>query len=186
MHSTIPKPGPTLNHSVAASALPRALAPNLSPERQPFVYLAFAFAVGILADRWREPLRWIAPAMAVSAIALAIGFFITKKDAASTVALLVSFAAAGAMLSSIDRASVARSRLKQLYDAGIITPDDPVELVGALVLPPEPAPGLYYLDLDAESVRVRDEVTLATGRARLMVSLADAESKSDFERLALD
>ena len=178
MHSTIPKPEPASNHSATAS--------NLAPERQPFFYLAFALAVGITIDRWREPLRWIAAAVAVASIALAIRFFITKRSAATTIALLVSFAAAGAMLSSADKAGVARSRLKQLYDARIITPDDAVELTGALVLPPEPAPGLYYLDLDSESLRVRDEVTLATGRARLMVSLADAESKSDFERLALD
>jgi competence protein ComEC len=158
---------------------------RLSPCRQPFLYLATALMVGVLADRWVEPASWVAACAFIASVAYSIKFFASNKSTATTASLLVAFAASGAMLSFAERTGVQQSRLKRLYDAGEITPQDPVELTGVLIRPPEPAPGLRYLDVEAESVRVADQTRLATGVARLMLDLADDHLRREFTELGL-
>jgi competence protein ComEC len=116
---------------------------------------------------------------------VAAALFIKARDDAATAALLAAFVAAGLTASSAERASVDQSRLKRLYESGVIQYNDPVEVMGVLVTPPEPAPGACYLDLDAETVRSRGEIFRATGRARLVISLDDNLKTADFARLAL-
>jgi len=159
---------------------------TFSPARQPFLYLMAALLAGILVDRWIEPPRLIVTALAVISVATSIKLVLGKKEAAATVALLISFAAAGALLSLAERTSKTTSRLESLYESKVIGSDDPVELTGTLAAPPEPAPGTYYLEADAESLRVGDEVVPATGRARLMISPSDDEARTEFDDLALD
>ena len=159
---------------------------NLSPCRQPFLYLTVALVTGILVDRWIEPAPLYEALIAIASIAVAIKFVVNKKSAAATLALLVSFAAMGALLSERERVSPADSRLKRLFDERIITPDDAVELTGTLLVPPEPAPEARFLDVEAESVRVRGEDMRASGVARLMISLSDSEATNQFNNLALD
>ncbi|MEK6320886.1 MAG: ComEC/Rec2 family competence protein [Acidobacteriota bacterium] len=159
---------------------------TFSPQRQPFLYLTAALVAGILVDRCSEPTPLIVAAFAVVAVIASIKLMLGKKEATATVALLLSFVFIGALLSSAERTSTTASRLETLYESKVISADDPVELTGTLAAPPEPAVGAYYLDVDAESLRVGDEVVLATGRSRLMLSPADDEAQSEFARLALD
>jgi competence protein ComEC len=159
---------------------------TFSPTRQPFLYLMAALLAGILVDRWIEPPRLIVTALAVISVATSIKLVLGKKEAAATVALLISFAAAGALLSRAERTSKSASRLESLYESKVITAGDPVELAGVLGAPPEPAPIAYYLDVDAQSIRVRDEVVPTTGRVRLMISPSDDEARTEFDDLALD
>jgi competence protein ComEC len=159
---------------------------TLSPQRQPFLYLTAALIAGILVDRYIEPARLITTAFLIVSVVASIKFLIVNQCAASTVALLLSFGFAGALLSSIERTSPRASRLEALYESNVISADDPVELTGTLAAPPEPAVGAYYMDVDAESLRLDDEVVLATGRSRLMLSPSDDEAQSEFARLALD
>lgn len=159
---------------------------TFSPRRQPFLYVTAALVVGILIDRWAEPTRLIPAAFALVLVVASTKLVVSKKEAAAGVALMVSFAAAGALLSLAGRTGNMPSRLQSLCESKVISSDDPVELTGTLAAPPEPAPGAYYLDADAESIRVRDEVVPATGRARLMISSSDDEAQSGFARLALD
>lgn len=159
---------------------------TLSPQRQPFLYLTAALIAGILVDRYIEPARLITTAFAIVSVVASIRLLLGKQGAASTVALLLSFGFAGALLSSTERTTPTASRLESLYEARVITPDVPVELTATLLGPPEPAPGAYYLDAGAESIRERNEVVPATGRARLMISVSDREAQSQFVRLALD
>ena len=159
---------------------------NLSPCRQPFLYLTAALVTGILVDRWIEPAPLYGAMIAVAAIAVAIRFIVNSKSAAATLALLASFAAMGALLSECERVSPKDSRLKRLFDEQIITPDDAAELTGRLLAPPEPAPSARFLDVEAESVRVRGEDIRASGVVRLMIGLADSEATNQFNNLALD
>lgn len=164
----------------------RSVESNLSPCRQPFLYLTAALVTGILVDRWLEPSQLYAELFAIASIAVSIRFTASKKSAAATLALLASFAATGALLSHCEQASITDSRLKRLFDERIITPDDPVELTGTLLAPPEPAPGACFLDVETESIRVRGEDRIASGCARLMIPLADDEATNEFNNLALD
>lgn len=159
---------------------------TFSPARQPFLYLTAALLAGILIDRWTAPPLVIITALAVLSITSAINLLFSKKDLAVTVALLISLAAAGALISRADRTGKAASSLANLYEARTISADDPVELTGALVAPPEPAPIAYYLDVSVESIRVRDKTVPAMGRVRLMVSLSGDEARTEFDELALD
>jgi competence protein ComEC len=159
---------------------------TLSAGRQPFLYITAALVTGILLDRWAAPPRWAEAAALIWSIAFSIKFIAGKKDAAASLALIISFAAAGAALFACERNSVSGLRLKQLFDERVITPDDPVEVTGVLVMPPEPAPGAYYLDLESEELRLPDGARPAAGRVRFMVPLADAEMASEFQSLALD
>ncbi|HXG95191.1 MAG TPA: ComEC/Rec2 family competence protein [Blastocatellia bacterium] len=176
---------PQAEEKTAASARPRACESNLSMRRQPFFYLAVALTIGILVDRWCAPARALVSIIASASIIASIKFVIARRSAAASVALLASFAALGALLSFNQRTDTNATRLKQLYDAQI-TANDPVELTGVMVAPPEPAPELYYLDIAAESIRARDDTIAATGRVRLMVSLASDEAKDEFNDLHLD
>lgn len=123
---------------------------------------------------------------ALGCLVLCFKLLIGKIDTAATVALLIGFAAAGALLSLTERTKETASRLEGLYKSKVISPDESVELTGTLAVPPEPAPGVYYLDLAAEQLRVRDDVMIVSGHARLMISLPDADARKEFASLALD
>ncbi len=169
--------------SLMSQALYRS---SLSPSRQPFLYLSNALVAGILVDRWLEPSRLLVTALTRVCVAASVKLLISKRDSGCTVALMISFAFAGALLSLIERTKNTSSRLESLYESKIINPDDPVELVGTLAAPPEPAPGAYYLDLDSEQLRMMDQVMFVGGHARLMVSLSGKEAREEFARLGLD
>ena len=126
---------------VTEKSIAASVESNLSPCRQPFLYLTVALVTGVLVDRWIEPAPLYGAVIAVVSIAVAIKFVVSTKNAAATLALLASFAAMGALLSVCERVSPQDSRLKRLFDEQIITPDDAAELTGTLLVPPEPAPG---------------------------------------------
>lgn len=157
-----------------------------SPSRLPFLYLVTAHLAGVLLDRGLEPPRTILIVFAAACIAATVPLVIAGKDVRATAALLISFACAGALLSLTERTGIDPSRLVSLYESRIISADDPVELTGTLTSPPEPAPGIRYLDLEAERVGVGDSTIAASGRARLMIAVSSEEAQSLFERLALD
>lgn len=159
---------------------------TFSPARQPFLYLTAALLAGILLDRWIAPSLLIVTALTGLSIIAAMNLLLCKKDLAVTIALLISFAAAGALMSRADRMGKTASRLVSIYEARTIRADDPVELTGVLVAPPEPAPMADYLDVAVETIRVRNEIVVTTGRVRLMISLSDDEARTEFDDLALD
>lgn len=159
---------------------------TLTPRCQPFLYLTAALVLGILVDRRLEPPRLIVTAFTLFFVAASIRLVLSKKETSAAVALIIGFAFAGALLSLGERTSHSAARLDRLFESKVISPDDPVELTGILAAPPEPGPGVYYLDLNAQEVRVRGGAMAAAGRARLILSTASGESQSEFERLALD
>jgi competence protein ComEC len=165
---------------------PEQLHPLFVPCRQPFLFIAAALVIGILIDRWIEPAIWPALCAFVTSVLFTIKFFKAKRSDAVTGGLLAAFVASGALLSFAERTEVEPSRLKRLADAGKITPHDPVELTGVLVRPPEPAPNLKYLDVEAESIRAAGQEMPASGVVRLMLKLADDQAADEFNRLGLD
>jgi competence protein ComEC len=158
----------------------------LAVRRQPFLYFAAALAVGILFDRWLAAPRWVIAPLAVTAVALAARLVFVRKITRAMLALLVSLAALGAWASLKERESVQPMRLKRLFEARLITPDEPVELTGVLLAPPEPAPGAFFLDVEAESLRARNATLMASGVARLAISPVDETAAFEFAQLALD
>ncbi|MFL6275700.1 MAG: ComEC/Rec2 family competence protein [Blastocatellia bacterium] len=158
----------------------------LSVSRQPFLYLTAALATGMLLDRWLEAPRWLIAPPALAAMAGAAGLILVKKATQATLALFIGLALAGAWLSLQERQSVEAMRLRLLFAAGVIRAEDPVELIGVLARPPEPAPDAFFLDLEAESLRSQGVTTKALGTVRLFISPGDAVAADEFKQLALD
>ena len=158
----------------------------LAPRRQPFLYLAAALTIGILVDRRLEPALWITAASGAVALAWLAVSGLKMQTWQPGVALLLTVTAAGAGLSLLERRDVQPSRLKRLFEDRVITPDNPVELTGTLSRPPDPAPAAFFIDLKAESVRIKGESIVASGQARLYISPIDAQAFEEFERLDLD
>ena len=160
---------------------------TLTPNQQPFLYLTAALVTGVLFDRWIEPLWFITTTCTVTVIGLSIGFFVGKRDIAATSALFLAFVATGATLSLKERTATGTTpRLKTLYESKLILPDEPIELIGALASPPEPAPGAVYLDLTAERAHVRGKTMLVQGAVRLMLSTLNPDAYGELRSLALD
>ncbi|HEY3135580.1 MAG TPA: ComEC/Rec2 family competence protein [Blastocatellia bacterium] len=157
-----------------------------SPARQPFLYLSAALLAGILIDRSVHPLPPAVVASGAVSFAASIALLQTKRHGYAAVTLTISFAVAGCLLSFSERTKATTGRLLSLYETNVINSDEPVELTGKLVTPPEPAPGACYLDTEAEGIRVRDDVMPATGRARLMIMRSDDQAEIEFADLHLD
>ena len=159
---------------------------TLSPSRQPFVYLTASLVGGILVERWTEATGLTLAAVGVVLLIASVLLSVLKNKAA-TLALLLSFVSAGALLSLTEkRSNSAATRLQNLYESRVISPDNAVELTGTLAAPPEPAPGSFYLDLVAEEVEIRGVVRPAAGMARLMISPSDQIARDQLGLLALD
>ncbi|HLG14049.1 MAG TPA: ComEC/Rec2 family competence protein [Blastocatellia bacterium] len=159
---------------------------DLSPRRQPFLYLTAALVVGILADRELATSLWVILALLFTAAILAITFVWTRTAAGATLAILIAVTTIGSSLSLAERTRLVDTSLARLFEAGAITPNDPVELTGLLLATPEPAPESRYLEVGAESVRTKAGATAATGRVRLFVPSSDADdSKGELEQLQL-
>jgi competence protein ComEC len=154
--------------------------------RQPFLYLALSFVAGILADIGATPARWVGTTLSLIAIVISIGSMMVKRDRTASAAILAAFVAAGILLSNAERVRVAHSPLKLLVESGSINPDNAVELIGVLARPPEPAPDVYYLDLDVESIRTNAEPFYAPGRIRLRAEVIEENAKREFDSLSLE
>ena len=98
---------------------------TLSPKRQPFLYLTAALVAGILIDRWIEPSRLIVIALALISVVASIKLLVSKREAASTIAVVLSFVAAGVLVSLTERTQDRASRLGSLYESKVIGPDGP-------------------------------------------------------------
>jgi competence protein ComEC len=160
---------------------------TLIPNRQPFLYLTGALVTGILVDRWIEPSWFPTTIFAAVCTGFSICFFRAKRNRTATVALLLAFAATVAMLSLKERTEVDTTpRIRTLYESKTISPGEPVQLTGTLAAPPEPAPGVFYLDLRTEELQMRGETIPVRGAVRLMISTADANGQSEFADLGLD
>ncbi|HJQ27347.1 MAG TPA: ComEC/Rec2 family competence protein [Blastocatellia bacterium] len=163
-----------------------AFRPALAMRRQPFLYLVAALTVGILLDRWLEAPRGLVAPLTLFSAAWSVKSVLVKKTTQAALALFIGLALAGMWLSLQERRGVEATRLRRLFDAGVIRAADPVELTGVLRRPPEPAPGAFFLDLEAESLRAERAPQAASGVVRLFISPADTEAEAEFEQLALD
>jgi competence protein ComEC len=158
---------------------------NLSPCRQPVFYLTLSLVAGILVDRWTQPPGWIGASIAAASVILAIRFVGSREALSAGIVICIAFFSIGILVARSERTCVSESALNRLYESGVIQPDVPVELIGTLARLPEPAPDAFYLDLAAEGIRVKADVTPASGHILLLIPVPGEESVREFERLDL-
>lgn len=175
----------------------------LHPTFQPLFFMGVAFAGGVYLE------RFLGPAVSVSlllALALACGSCCavvhwhlcrlesnvaseaaaSKRSVTSVVffaVLLVGYGVLGALSARAHAHHAAEHGLRRLLDTGVISPDDPVEVIGRLVSPPERAPVRAYLDVGVEKITTRRQTHYASGRLRLMMMLSNEGGQREFDQL---
>src|SRR5215831_11974783 len=159
---------------------------DLSPRRQPFLFLTTAFVIGILTDRWLAPPFWLTAAMLAGLIVGAAILFCSLRKPGAAIIILAGFMAAGCSVSAAVSPGARTDGLKRLMDDGQITPTEPVRLIGVLGRPPEPVPDGVLLDVSANELQVARRILRTSGSARLMLQLSGAQVKSEYNDLHLD
>ncbi|HSQ24806.1 MAG TPA: ComEC/Rec2 family competence protein, partial [Pyrinomonadaceae bacterium] len=112
--------------------------------------------------------------------------FRKNKPAAAPLLLVVGFVFTGLALSLIESRDVSPDRISHMYEQGIVSASDSVELTGTIDGQPEPAPQSFYLTLKAERIRLRGgEERDAAGTILLLTHVRDQQLAHEYEALEL-
>jgi competence protein ComEC len=151
----------------------------------PFLTLAAAFAVGIVAVEifpvTPRPLFWIA--VPVSLVSLTGLLILRSRNA--TIPLCLSFVFAGATLATLEKYGHSGDSLEVLLDKGIIHAGQPVELTGVLEKQPEAAPEGCYLTLRVDDLSWKGRNQPTIGTVSLLLMLSGDTGKAEYDRLEL-
>jgi competence protein ComEC len=151
----------------------------------PLAALAAAFAFGVLLSSLTHASLKLCLTLAALASVSAI-ISTLKSHASISYFVIIALAFAGASLASIEaRDARADSRLRTLYERGLIEPGEPVELTGVLERAPEYAPDGLLFDVRVERVRARGVERECAGRVELFAPVADARSAVEYDSLEL-
>src|SRR5262249_24325422 len=119
-----------------------------SSHRYPFVshplaLLAVSLALGILAAAGPTPLLPALFAVMLLCLLLAI-WYSSRRNQMATFAVLVLAFVSGATLEKVENRPAPENQIKRMLDAGIIRPDETIELTAVLQQAPEQAPDSCY------------------------------------------
>ncbi|MGH9766692.1 MAG: ComEC/Rec2 family competence protein [Blastocatellia bacterium] len=171
--------------------MPRRLSfTRLSLFEQPLVFIASSFIFGLLfAARFRFSIHaWL---ILSAALWLTVSVRLLMKRGGQgewivTCLLLISSFVCGCALWAINEAGVGEDRVRKLFERGLLTIEEPVEIWGTLDDAPELAPDRIYLSVAVEKVATMGRERAATGVARIVAPLSDNQSRDDYDRLSLD
>lgn len=148
----------------------------------PLAWLSGAFALGILAGNYFQ--FDLSGCLIVCLISAIIAVAFDKRFAGF--ALIISFAALGALCLQAEKQSVAPNRLKILYDNNEFISGDPVEISGVLNGKPELAVGGFFIELKAEKARYENSERAVSGNVRFFAPVLDEQSAREYEQLQLN
>ena len=152
----------------------------------PLVALAASFAAGVLLARLAQPPLVACLTVTALATASAAFAFLKKKYARATLLVVAAFACAGALLASAgERSEDAGTRLRTLYERGMVAPGEPVELTGVLERAPEIAPDGLLLTLRVEAMRYKADERALSGHVELFAPVRDARAAREYDALEL-
>ena len=154
----------------------------------PLLLLAMATAAGIFAGHYYSPRPRSIIGLSILSIALAyLSIWLTTKRrmTAATVTMIVTFAVTGSILSFVEARGFAVDRVSRMYEEGVITTEEPLELTGTIVGQPEPAPESFYLTLQAERIRLRAVEHKASGTVLLLARTMDERTAQEYDALEL-
>lgn len=170
--------------------LPEAeVASNARFVSSPLFILAVAFASGILGGHYFAPqarsILILSVTVGVAGALLSIALISKRKLRPASLFLVIAFLAAGFALSLIENRPIAFNRIARMYDEGVITSGEPVEITGIVQGQPEAAPDSFYLNLRAESIRFKGSERNATGTVLLLAPARELKVKKEYETLEL-
>ncbi|MDX6446757.1 MAG: competence protein ComEC [Blastocatellia bacterium] len=157
--------------------------------QSPLLTLAVAMSVGIeLAHYFPSQSKsfFITTCVVGSCLtSLAVAFVSRRRTKLFSAVLVAAFLCAGLVLSSIETRPSAHNRVSRMYDEGVFTYGDPVELTGALFSQPEQAPDSFYLTLQIERIAVKGIERDASGTVLLLAHVPDEQVRREYEDLEL-
>ena len=151
----------------------------------PLAWLAASLAAGVLLSSLTDARLNLCLTLAALA-SLAALVSTPKRSTYTSYFILFAFVFAGASLASLEaRDARADSRLRTLYERGVIEPDEPAEVTGTLERAPEYAPGGLLFDVRAGRVRSRGAERACAGRVEFFAPVADARAAALYDSLEL-
>src|SRR6266446_2479802 len=137
--------------------------PRYTFSTQPLLFLAGAFALGILVSPALPFGLKTTVFFPVVIFLLTLWFLGQGRFVAATLTLCLCFVCAGAVDRRLDDTLMSTTRIKALYEAGVLASNDPIEVMGVLEREPEPSPEGLYLTLRVEMTKVQNVETPASG-----------------------
>lgn len=148
----------------------------------PLAWLAAAFACGIIASSvFTLSFLWpliLTLLLSVSALIL------LKYKMLSVTALLLAFAAAGALFYQIESSAVQPDRLKLLYDNGTFHSGEAVKVSGLVERESELSAGGFFLWLNSERLSRQGSERTVSGRVRIFVPVGSETAAGESEKPA--
>ena len=149
----------------------------------PLFLLAVALSAGIALGHYfpfqSKSVLLIVVTINAGLICLAIRFFTGHRTALVVGFLIAAFLVAGLVLALIENRPVASNRISRMYDDGVFTYGEPVELTGIVSGQPEPAPDGFYLTLRIERISFKGAVRDARGMVLLFAHARPASKEYD-------
>jgi competence protein ComEC len=155
----------------------------------PLLVLAVAIAAGILVGHYfahqSKSILVLSIALGVGLTLFCIAVISKKKLTAASVFLIAAFFCVGLTLSLIEGRSIKPNRIAQMYDQGIITVSEPVELTGTIQGQPESAPDSFYLTLRTERINFKGIEREASGDVLLLAHAREQQVREEYDALEL-
>lgn len=151
----------------------------------PLALLAACFACGIAVARLFPSPLLLCFLCGGAASALALLFFVGRREWLALILLMLAFFCAGWSLAAVQQGKIEPDSIEHLYDEGLLASGDPVELTGVLTSAPEPAPDGLYLTMRVEKVRFKEKERAATGIVWLFAPAAVEAVRAEYEGLEL-
>lgn len=141
--------------------------PQSSFNRQPVLWLAACFGLGVLLARF-VAVEWEIT-LAVTCVFACLAFVMRDK-ASATIFVSLAFAGLGSLTFQIEQQiDASPNRLKTLYDGEVIASGTPVEIDGIAVGTPEATYDGAFLTLQTNNLRYQNSEGTVTGNVRIFL-----------------
>src|SRR5574341_1964188 len=123
--------------------------------------------------------------LALAATVGALFSLSVRKNAVASVSLISAFFITGLLLAWVAARAPAANRVARMYDEGLLTPHQPVELIGIVQSEPEPAPQGLYLQLGVQKLVTKGSEQDASGTVLLSARMVSEQTKREYDQLEL-
>lgn len=154
-------------------------------QSHPFLILAAAFAIGIVAVDIFPVTPRVLLGITVPVSLLLIAGSVLLRSLKAIILLFIAFVFAGATLAAVEKYSRSANSLSILLDRGIISTGEAVRLTGVLARQPEAAPEGFYLTLRVEKLSRMSTEKNMVGIVSLLVQISGDAAKIEYEKLEL-
>lgn len=161
--------------------------PRARFSQAPLLILAVSLSLGLVLSRYLEVRSHSALAV-LALISISLGVLSLRprmQNALAATCVIAAFFITGLALVKVGKPPAGSDRVSQLYDQGMISAGDPVELTGTLEGQPEPAPQSFYLSLRVEAIRFRGSERRVSGTVLLLAHVHTAQLQSEYNNLQL-